>query len=141
MNLVKHIMRFSGIRTATVGIVEKNGKVLLTKRSKLIADGGKWCLPGGHIKKWECAENTVKREVREEIGLETIKSELLFVHEEFRKDLNLHAVVFVYKLNVKGSIKKNFEVSETRWFSKEEAKKLDMAFTHDEILERYWDGK
>ena len=90
MNIVKYVMKFSGVRTATAGIIEKNGKVLLTKRSKMIAEGGKWCLPGGHVKKWETAEDCVKRELKEEVGLDVEKAKLLFVHEEFKKDLNLN---------------------------------------------------
>ncbi|OIO42722.1 hypothetical protein AUJ63_02245 [Candidatus Pacearchaeota archaeon CG1_02_35_32] len=134
-------MKFSGVRTATAGIIEKNGKVLLTKRSKMIAEGGKWCLPGGHVKKWETAEDCVKRELKEEVGLDVEKAKLLFVHEEFKKDLNLHAVVFVYSLKTKGKIKNNFEVKESRWFTKKEVEKLDMAFTHNQMLKRYWNGK
>jgi len=136
--MIKQIMKFSGIIIGAAGIIEKDGKFLLTKRSKLIAEGGKWCLPGGHVKKWEKAEKALEREIMEELGVKS-KSSFLFVKEEFRKDLNLHAVTFVFKTKLFGKIKPNWEVSEVKFFSKKEIMDLDMAFTHKEMLKRYWD--
>jgi 8-oxo-dGTP diphosphatase len=141
MSLTKAIMKFSRIQNGVVGIIKKDGKVYLTKRSKLIVEGGKWCLPGGMIKKWETAEDAVKREIKEETGFDIKKSKLLFVHEEFVKRLNLHAEVFVFLIEISGEEKKNFEVKESEWFNKEEVAKLDMAYTHGEILDRYFGGK
>ena len=66
---------------------------------------------------------------------------MLFVHEEFVKRLNLHAIVFVYLFDFNGDIKPNFEVSEFKWFDKNEIKKLDLAFSHKEILDKYFGGK
>jgi 8-oxo-dGTP diphosphatase len=141
MSFTKLIMKFSRIQNGVVGIIKKDGKVYLTKRSKLIVEGGKWCLPGGMIKKWETARNAVTREVKEETGFDVKKSKLLFVHEEFVKRLNLHAEVFVFLIEVSGKEKKNLEVKESEWFGKTEVLKLDMAYSHGEILERYFGGK
>lgn len=134
-------MKFMKVEVAVAAIIEEKGKILLTKRTKSIVDGGKWCLPGGHLKKWEKSEDAVKREVNEEIGLKFKKSKLLFVNEEFVKRLNLHAVVFVYKFDFSGRIKKNWEVKEFGWFARKEIGKMDLAFTHKEMLNKYWGMK
>ncbi len=136
--IIAYLMKFMRVEVGAVGIIVKDDKVLLTKRNKAIAEGGKWCLPGGHTNKWEKSEETARREIKEELGFEFVKSRLLFVHEEFVLRLGLHAVVFVYLVDVKGKEKKNWEVSESKWFSKNEIEKLNMAFTHKEMLMRYW---
>lgn len=139
--IVAFLMEFMGIEVATAGIIEKNGKIFLTKRAGFLIDGGKWCLPGGHLRKWEKAEKGARREVNEETGFEVARSKLLFAHEEFVKRLNLHAIVFVYKMSVKGRVKKNFEVKESGWFNRKEIEKMNFAFTHKEILNKYFGRK
>ena len=139
--IISYFMKHMKIEVGVAGIVRKGDKVLLTRRSKAIVDGGRWCLPGGHVRKWERAEKAVEREVKEEIGLKVKKSKLLFVHEEFAKRLNLHAVVFVYLIEANGKGKNNWEVSDLKWFDKKEINKLDLAFTHKEILNKFFKMK
>lgn len=50
-------------------MIMKNGKVLLGKRKSLLG-GGDFAWPGGHLEYMESFENCVRREVREETGLE-----------------------------------------------------------------------
>lgn len=133
--LIVHLL---GIQTAVAAIMVKDGKILLTKRAKIMAEGGKWCLPGGGIEKWETSEKAVKREVFEEVGVKSNKVKLLFVQEEIVKRLNLHASVFVYKVDFKGKIRNNWEVSEYRWFSKSEIEGMELAFTHKDMINKYF---
>lgn len=134
----RFLIHLLGIQSAVAAIIVKDGKVLLTRRSKLLAEGDKWCLPGGGIEKWEKSIDAVKREVIEEVGLKTSKADLLFVHEEIVRRLNLHANVYVYSVKTFGNIKSNWEVTEYGWFTKNEAAKMSLAFTHKDILDKYW---
>lgn len=131
------IIHLLGIQSAVAGIIVKDGKVLLTRRSKLLAEGGKWCLPGGGINKWETSLNAVKREIMEEVGLKTISAKLLFVQEEIVKRLGLHANVYVYEIKSSGNVKTNWEVTQYGFFSKKEIAKMSLAFTHKDILSKY----
>jgi 8-oxo-dGTP diphosphatase len=45
-----------------------NAKVLLTQRN-IEPFKGQWCLPGGHIDRFEPAGQAITREVKEETGL------------------------------------------------------------------------
>ena len=136
--MIRALIWLFGIQSATASIIVNGNKVLLTKRSPLMVEGGKWCLPGGGMGKWETALDSVKREVFEEVGIKTEKIKFLFVHEEFSKRVKVHANVFVYEIKFSGKVKINWEVSDYGWFSRSEIAKLDMAFSHKQILNKYF---
>ena len=136
--MIRLLIWLFGIQSATASIIVNGNKVLLTKRSPLMVEGGKWCLPGGGMRKWETALDSVKREVFEEVGIKTEKIKFLFVHEEFSKRVKVHANVFVYEIKFSGKVKINWEVSDYGWFSRSEIAKLDMAFSHKQILNKYF---
>jgi nucleoside triphosphatase len=64
----------------TVGalIVNKEGKILLAKSRKWF---DKYTLPGGHIELGETMEHALKREVKEEVGLDVELVEFLTMQE------------------------------------------------------------
>ena len=138
--MIRALIWLFGIQSAVACIVVKNGKILLTKRSTLLVDGGKWCLPGGGMKKWEKNIDAAKRELFEETGLKSGSVKFLFVHEEMLRRLKLHAEVFVFKIETIGELKRNWEVSESKWFSRSEINKMNLAFTHNEIVNKYFRG-
>ncbi len=137
----RFLVHLLGIQSAVAAIIVRNGKVLLTRRSNLLAEGGKWCLPGGGTNKWEKSIDACKREVMEEVGLKATSAKLLFVHEEIVRRLGLHANVFVYEIKSLGEVKTNWEVTEMGWFSKAQISKMNLAFTHKDILNKYWGGR
>jgi nucleoside triphosphatase len=65
---------------ATVGalIVNDKGEILLVRSYKW---GRKYIVPGGHIELGERSEAAIKREVKEEVGLEVEPVRLLLIQE------------------------------------------------------------
>ena len=55
-----------------VGVVKKNGRLLLTQRREDGLLGGLWEFPGGKIKKGESAAAAVVREIKEEVNLSVV---------------------------------------------------------------------
>jgi 8-oxo-dGTP diphosphatase len=96
-----------------------------------------WCLPGGHIDEYEAAVDAVKREVSEETGL-TLHPWFYTYFNEIIEAQAIHAVVLVFEGFATGTPRPEpAEVSAMRWFSVDEARKMDLAFTHGEILDAY----
>jgi 8-oxo-dGTP diphosphatase len=58
-------------------IIENEGKVLSTQRSESVSLPLKWEFPGGKIKDGESPEECLKRELVEELGIETSVSKPL----------------------------------------------------------------
>ena len=127
--------------TTVASIIIKNINnelnILLTKRN-VPPFKGLWCLPGGHIDKYESAKGAVVREVKEEVGID-FDCEFFSYFDEILPKESIHSVVLVFVGYATGEINKNdAEVLETRWFSKEELKKINLAFKHNEILNHYF---
>ncbi len=60
-----------------VGVVQKNGRVLITRRKMDGLLGGLWEFPGGKVEPKETAEQACIREIREETGIEISNLEFL----------------------------------------------------------------
>jgi 8-oxo-dGTP pyrophosphatase MutT (NUDIX family) len=66
-------------RPSVYGVVVQEGKLLCT----VIHPTGKWMVPGGGIEIGEPIEEALKREIREECGIEVTVGEPLFFKERF----------------------------------------------------------
>jgi A/G-specific adenine glycosylase len=84
--------------TVAVGLVYKDGKLLIDKRNPDGFLGGLWELPGGKKKKDETLKQTVAREIREEIGIDVAVGKRLCIvrhaYSHFR--ITLHAFDCTY---------------------------------------------
>ncbi len=82
MNYIQEMRKFIGHNMLfTLGcgaIIEKKGKILLQHRT----DEDNWCIPGGVMEMGEKFEETVRREVLEETGLELRNLTLFGIYSE-----------------------------------------------------------
>lgn len=115
---------------ATVGalIVNEEGKVLIVQSSKW---NNRYTVPGGHIELGERAEEAIKREVREETGLDVEPVKLLLVQqaiypEDYHK--HEHFLFMDYICKAKSSEVKldGRELQGYVWVRPEDALKLDI---------------
>ena len=119
-------MTYQGV---CVGILIKNKKVLLGLRKKQ----NFWEFPGGSIEEGEQAENTVKRELHEELGIFAkeieIAGSLSYYHTKIPKLITLF-----YITKWQGDIQKNCH-KELKWFSLEECQQQKIPNINPELFE------
>ena len=125
---------YDNVGVACNAVIMENRKLLLVRRAKE-PHNGLWHFPGGHVEKNETAEEAVIREIREELGVE-FRPKFAFYHDSINPDLGSHHIQLIFTGEISGEIKLNYENSEFKWFTPEEAAKLLLAFKHNKILDR-----
>jgi len=121
-------------------IQNSRGEILLGKRNKKAHSyAGYWGLPGGISSYGEKLIETAKREVFEELEIELKeikKSKNLYEVLPDKKTI-LHAINTPFYAKIKSGIPKpKDETSEVKWFNKNEIKKMELAYTHKDILKK-----
>lgn len=115
--------------TSVVAVIINNtGEVLLTKRN-IPPFLGEWVMPGGKIDLGEPIIRAIKREVREEVGLEVEVQQLLDVFEHVTPgEEHYHFVILYYRCHpLSNEFNHNdSEVAEARWVPSDELWKYKM---------------
>ncbi len=59
------------VRRGVIGILRREEKLLVIQRAAGIAKGGCWCFPGGHVEPGETPKQALRRELMEELSIDT----------------------------------------------------------------------
>jgi nucleoside triphosphatase len=125
----------------TVGaiILNKEGKMLLVKSSKWF---DKFVIPGGHIELGERMVDAVKREIKEEIGLDIEVIEMLEIQEavfnpEFAKRKHFIFIDFLAKCKNDNVIVDNDEITDFKWVYPKEALNMNLSWYVKNSLAEY----
>ena len=118
------------------GLLVSNGNILLVRRS-IEPRRNMWCIPSGFMEHGESPEDTLKREVKEETGLE-VKEWELFSFYSVLEDPRYHCILFIYNVtDWQGEENPGDDAGEIRWFPLDNIPE-DMAFdNHSRIIEQY----
>ena len=111
-------VRFSHPRfavTAGAIVTDGGGRVLLLKHR--FRPGSGWGLPGGFIERGEQPEEALRRELREEIGLEVAELKL-FAVRAFKTPKQMEIVFMGQAMDCPEEL--NFEIKEAGWFLPDE---------------------
>jgi nucleoside triphosphatase len=126
---------------ATVGalIVNGKGEILLVRSYKW---GSRYTVPGGHIELGEPSERAVRREVREEVGLEVEPIRLLLVQEAIYPAGYIkheHFIFLDYLCRTTSSDVKldGKEIQEYLWTNPDDALQLDLESYTRNLVEAY----
>jgi ADP-ribose pyrophosphatase len=129
-----------GVGTVTI----KNGKILLVKRA-FDPGAGKWSIPGGLVEIGEKLSEAAARETEEETGMKVDILELINVFDVIERDdsgkVRYHYVLVDFLSKpVGGEESPSEEVTDMKWVSFEEAKRMDLTKTARRALEELFGG-
>lgn len=120
------------LRLRVSGICTEGNRLLLVKHRGLGTLGELWLPPGGEVEWGQSVPENLKREFREETGLEIEVTDFLFVHEHLQNPL--HAVELFFHVRRTGGVLKTGSdpelprnrqlIQEVRYFSFPELKAL-----------------
>lgn len=115
-------------------VVEKYGKILASQRSwEETHMPGKWTVPGGKVERtkgdvWNIIEETLKKEVMEETGIEIKDHAELLTNNTFIRSTGQHVVALIFLCHWKKGVAKPLEDTiDVKWVTKNQLKDLDFA--------------
>jgi 8-oxo-dGTP diphosphatase len=100
-------------------LVIHDGRVLLIRRGQA-PDAGEWSVPGGGVELGEAIEDALRREVREETGLEIAVGDFLEIYERVERDadgaVRFHFVVLDYRCRlIGGALRAGDDAADAAW--------------------------
>lgn len=125
-------------KTSIACIALRGSKVLIAHRNPVGQMGGKWEFPGGKVEDGESDAVAIRREMKEEFGINVKPlnkiTESLFVHN----DVNVSLHVYEIKVPHKGIFFKYrlTEHTEYKWVSFEEILNLDFVDSDMAVYEK-----
>lgn len=105
------------VRTCVVGLISKKGKYLIAKMPKdLGVFPGQWAIPGGGLDEGETMEEGLRREMREEVGLEISDIRPFYFRDDRREKLmrdgSVQEVYMVYLVFECEAVNKQVELGD-----------------------------
>lgn len=126
-------------------IFNREGKIFLAKRGKKARnEGGKWECPGGALEFGELFENTLIREMKEELDIDIEVVEQLATFNHLIPQEKQHWVALAFICRIRKGTPKILEpekCEEIGWFTIEEMKKMPLTIASSNRLKQILDKK
>ncbi|MBW5447238.1 NUDIX domain-containing protein [Cohnella sp. CFH 77786] len=106
-------------------LVVRDDKVLLVRRAQNPGKGY-WTNPGGYIEQTEPIRETIRREVREECGIDAVARNIVAIRDQPRSVHNVY-IAFSMEYVAGEPVPDGVEVDEAGFFSLEEMKEMNVA--------------
>lgn len=121
-----------------LGIIKKKEEILLIKRERGNF-AGLYGIPGGKVEECEHIDEAVKREIREEVGLDLKFNQLLGIATEVMYDNNKTVILYCCELQMDEKQEIKNPEFEYKWFSKEEFMEADTIIESDrKMIEKFY---
>jgi 8-oxo-dGTP pyrophosphatase MutT (NUDIX family) len=117
------------IHVTATGLIVRDDRVLLGKRTSAVRFAGMWDAFGGHLVPCEEPSTALARELGEELGIHPTRPRFLGIYEDLdptSHDIFRHYLFLVIEWEGEPRIA-NEEHSEIRWFTPSEVRTLNLA--------------
>jgi len=113
-------------------LIKKKDKILVCQRKENDVFGLKWEFPGGKIKKGETLKQAIKREIREELGIEIRTKRLMHIFEDRMGIFKIKVYLFECQ-RIKGTLRA-LDCKCFKFLELTRAKRLNLAPVDQKIL-------
>ena len=117
----------------TAAVIEEKGKVLIARRKPGRHMGGKWEFPGGKVEPGETPEESLERELQEELAIQVRIGELLC--SAFYEGDGVSLELLVYRVERVRGEPALIEHQDIRWVRPEELAVFDLADSDRKVVE------
>ena len=124
----------AGPFTTVDAIIEIEGGIVVIERSNPPFG---FALPGGFVDFGESLEDAVKREAKEETGLDIMHLKQFHTYSDPDRDPRFHTIGTVFIAKAKGKPKAGDDAAGLKIIKLSEIEKLSFAFDHKKILQDY----
>ena len=122
----------------TAAIMIKDERVLIAQRHPDDFMGGKWEFPGGKLEPDESPEESLARELQEELGVEIRVGKILEVVYHRYPEKNV--LLLFYTCELINGEPQPLEVEEVAWVSTRDLPQLDWVPADIPLVRRLWGG-
>jgi len=136
ISYLEHIIQKlqAGPFTTVDAIIELNDGIVIIHRSNPPFG---WALPGGFVDYGESLEDAVRREMKEETGLELTDVRQFHTYSEPGRDPRFHTISTVFIAKGKGKPRAGDDAAGLKVIKLSEVDKYDFAFDHKKVLQDY----
>ena len=118
----------------TAGVIEIDGEILIAKRKQGGHHGGKWEFPGGKVEPGETPRDCLRRELQEELGIDTVIGAFLCSSKYDYSYLSIELLAYQVAY-VSGDFKLE-DHQEIRWVMPEDLEQYDFPEADIPIVKR-----
>ena len=123
-----------GPLVVTAAVIKRGDRVLIAQRkSDSAVEGLKWEFPGGKLEHGETPEACLRREIKEELGLNIEVGQLIGVSSHVYHG-KVHIVLLCYMCKLKSGRLQYLDVAQAKWIKTGEFKKFDFALADIPLL-------
>ncbi len=116
-----------------VGLIVRDGRYLIARRKPGVHLGGFWEFPGGKREAEESLEDCLRRELREELGIEVTQPVFYRVlrHEYPEKSVELH----FFRCSIRAGRARALDCEELRWVAPGELSRFEFPAADRSLIE------
>ena len=123
------------MQQVTAALMENDGKILLALRRAGKHMGPKWELPGGKVDPGEDPKQTLRRELKEELGIETEIGQYLG-STRFRAG-RLHLKILLYRVSHTAGLFELREHEAIRWVEPRQIEGYDLVDSDRKLIRKF----
>ena len=120
------------VLVVAVALIDVDGRVLIAKRPQGKSLAGLWEFPGGAVEEGETKKAALKREIKEELGVDIKVGNLLLTLADEIPALKIN--IFLYECGILRGSPRPVDCEEVRWARLDELNGLDLAPADKKVL-------